>query len=284
MTSLRPPDPFLVHRVHHEDFVPGLTGLCVGYELGDWRHEQFADHVLDWLPEFALSWHEAVNLRAGNARRLLRRAAKLVYATDNYTSRGEFGELFLHIAIRQVFKTIPAVSKVYFKDAENDIVKGFDCVHVVARDARLELWLGEAKFHANISDAIHAACKSLRSHLTADYLRKEMAAIRNKIADGWPHARRLKRLTSEQTSLDDVFDALVIPVLLTYESKAVQDHDRICGDYVTAFRREVLAYYARFAEKNPLPDLQVHLFLIPLEDKQRLQEALDRRLRHWQAA
>lgn len=284
MTSLTPPEPFLVHRVHHEHLVPGLTGLCVGYELGDWRHDQFADHVLDWLPEFALSWHEAVSLHAGNARRLLRRAARAIYATDKYASRGEFGELFLHIAIRQVFKTIPAVSKIYFKDAENDIVKGFDCVHVVALKARLELWLGEAKFYANISDAIRAACQSLETHLTADYLRSEMAAIRNKIAHDWPHTERLMRLTSEQTSLDDVFDALAIPVLLTYDSKAVRDHDQICVDYVAAFRREVLACHAKFAEKNPLPDLRVHLFLIPLEDKKRLQEALDRRLRQWQAA
>ncbi|MYD74906.1 MAG: DUF1837 domain-containing protein [Gammaproteobacteria bacterium] len=132
---LQPPPPFLVERVHELDLSPGLTGLCVGYELGSWRRDQFAEHVLEWIPEFALSWSEADGLHAGNATQLIRRAAQRVYSTDTYAKRGEFGELFLHIAIRQVFQTIPAVSKIYFKDTPNDVVKGFDCVHVVVHDA-----------------------------------------------------------------------------------------------------------------------------------------------------
>lgn len=281
---LRPPPPFLIHRVHRVDLSPGITGLCVGYERGDWRNDQFADHVLDWLPEFALSWSEAASLHSGNARQLLRRAAQFVYSTDKYKKRGEFGEFFLHIAIRQVFQTVPAVSKIYFKDAANDTVKGFDCVHVVAHARSLEIWLGEAKFYSEISSAIRAACGSLESHVTADYLRSEMAAIRNKIDPNWPHAERLKRLMSEQTSLDDVFDALAIPVLLTYDSDTVRDHERVCIDYTTAFCSEVLAHHKTFSQMNPLSNLRVHLFLLPLEEKRRLELALDQRLKHWQVA
>ena len=264
------------------DLAPSFTGLCVGYELGDWRNDQFADHVLDWLPEFALSWSEAANLHAGNARRLLRRAASLVYGTDKYARRGEFGELFLHIAIRQVFQTVPAVSKIYFKDTANDTVKGFDCVHVVAADQRLELWLGEAKFYADISDAIRAACQSLDMHLDVNYFRSEMAAIRNKISSDWPHADRLTPLLSENTSLDEVFDALVIPVLLTYDSDTVNAHDRVCSDYLYDFCREIRTHYDTFATKNPIPQFTIHLFLLPLEQKQRLLDTLHARLRHWQ--
>lgn len=284
MNTLTPPDSFLVDRVHRVDLSPGITGFCVGYELGHWRTEQFSDHVLDWLPEFALSWSEAASLHAGNARQLLRRAAQFVYSTDKYNTRGEFGELFLHIAIRQVFQTVPAVSKIYFKDAANDTVKGFDCVHVVAHEESLELWLGEAKFYSNISSAIRAACESLESHVTADYLRTEMAAIRSKIEPDWPHADRLKRMMSEQTSLDDVFSALAIPVLLTYDSDTIRNHNQICVDYVTDFRGEILTHYETFDQMNPLSHVNVHLFLLPLEKKRRLQASLDRRLKQWQVA
>ena len=266
------------------DLSPGVTGLCVGYEFGSWRNDQFADHVLDWLPEFALSWSEAANVHAGNARRLIRRAAQLVYATDKYNTRGEFGELFLHIAIRQVFQTVPAVSKIYFKDAVNDTVKGFDCVHVVAHGETLELWLGEAKFYSDIASAVRAACESLEAHTDADYLRTEMAAIRSKVAPDWPYADRLKRLMSEETSLDDVFDALAIPVLLTYDSDAVQGHARVCDDYVSDFCDEISTHYQRFAQSNPLTKLRVHLFLLPLEQKTRLQDSLDAQLKLWQTA
>jgi hypothetical protein len=61
---------------------------------------------------------------------MLRAAAQRVYATKKFANRGEFGELLLHIAARQVFNTLPEI-KVYYKDADNDTVKGFDSVHAV---------------------------------------------------------------------------------------------------------------------------------------------------------
>ena len=261
---------------------PGLTGLCVGYELKRWRTDELADHALNWLPEFALSRSEASGLHAGNARRLLRQAARLVYSTDKYAKRGEFGELFLHIAIRQVFHTVPAVSKIFFKDAPNDTVKGFDCVHVVVNDDNLELWLGEAKFYTDIQGAIRAACQSLSDHTDRDYFRAEMAAIRNKIDSDWPAADKLRLLMREETSLDAVFDALTIPVLLTYDSNAVRTHDAVSAEYVSAFCLEVDRHYESFAGANPIQHLHVHLFLLPLEEKAKLITALHEKLRHSQ--
>ena len=52
------PEPFLDVRVHDLSLSPGLTGLCVGYELGKWRAEQLVEHAMDWLPEFALTYTE----------------------------------------------------------------------------------------------------------------------------------------------------------------------------------------------------------------------------------
>ena len=53
--SFPKPDPFLTVRVHNVDLEPSVSGLCAGYERGEWRAKQLADHVMDWFPEFALT-------------------------------------------------------------------------------------------------------------------------------------------------------------------------------------------------------------------------------------
>ena len=115
---------------------PSVTGLCVGYERSEWRASQFADHIIEWLPEFALNHSELVDIKSGNSIRAIRRAALRVYQSEKFKQRGEFGELFLHAAIRQVFGSVPAISKIYYKSAINDTVKGFDAVHVVGPSRR----------------------------------------------------------------------------------------------------------------------------------------------------
>ena len=111
MIALPKPGQFLNVRIHNMDCNPSLSGLCVGYERGEWRAQQLADHVMDWLPEFALTASECATFGHQNATKLIRSAAKRVYDSKKFHKRGEFGEILLHIAIRQVFDSLPAVSK-----------------------------------------------------------------------------------------------------------------------------------------------------------------------------
>lgn len=268
-------------RVHRLDLTPTLTGLCVGFETGRWRAQELASHMMEWLPEFALDYTERKTIQASNATRALREAARRVYQTDKFKNRGEFGELLLHIAMRQVFGTLPAISKIYYKDSDNETVKGFDAVHVVASEQALELWLGEVKFYKDISRAITDVVAELEKHTKDDYLRREFAAIVNKIDPTWPHADRLTKLIDTNTSLDDVFDVLCVPVLLTYDSEAVNANDRINDTYCAQFREEIERHHRTFSQKI-LPQVRIHLFLVPLKEKQALLKALDEGLKTWQ--
>ncbi len=139
------PDNFLNILFHDFGDLGDDLVLCAGFERGEWRNDQLADHVMEWLPEFALSHSELNEISHHNALKMTKKAAKIVYQTERYGSRGEFGEILLHIAIRQVYTTIPAVSKIYYKSTVNETVKGFDSVHVVRKDDGLELWIGETK-------------------------------------------------------------------------------------------------------------------------------------------
>jgi hypothetical protein len=286
------PPPLLSALVHRPDasfdptsgsHVVGLTGLCAGYELGTWRCEQLAEHLIDtWLPDFALRYSELTDVNPRTMGRLMRQAAKTVYRTQKFEKRGEFGELLLHAALMQEIGSLPAVSKIYYKDGPNETVKGFDAVHVVPQPEGLELWLGEAKFYTSAPKAIRSAVRSLKQLGDRQYLRDEFAAIVHKVDDQWPHAATLKRLLDPNTSLDKIFSAACIPVLLTYDSSVVASHSVHDATYVTAITQEWEAHHSDFVGQSLPRHVKVHLFLLPLNTKRRLIRALDKELRRWQ--
>lgn len=105
----KPPEPFLEVKLHDLTTNPPVAALCAGYEGEKWRATQLAEHVMEWLPEFCLNAQEVKSLHSGNALRMIREAARRVYQTEKYKNRGEFGEIFLHIALRQIYNSIPAM-------------------------------------------------------------------------------------------------------------------------------------------------------------------------------
>jgi hypothetical protein len=281
MTYPAPPPPFLRVVVHDVQTSPPVAALCAGYETGDWRAKGLADHLMEWLPEFALSAEELRDFHSGSGLRLIRKAAQLVYQTDKYKLRGEFGEMFLHLVLRQLYKSIPAISKIYWKDAVNSTVKGFDAVHVVETSGKLELWLGEVKFYENITAAISEVAEELGQHTASDYLKNEFTLITNKLDKDATHYDRLAKLLDPNTSLDEVFDAACVPVLLTYESVTIKGHKKVDAAYLAAIKSEVDDILSKFAGKVSALNLpiKVHLFLIPLGSKAKLVELLDRGLK-----
>lgn len=190
------PDSFFELVVHDIDSIPGLTGASAGYENGAFRNDEFAEYLIEWLPDFALKYSELEEFNSGNSRRMLRKAAQVVYTSTKYKSRGEFGELLLHALLREVFDSEPAISKMYYKTATNDTVKGFDAVHIVDAVDGLELWLGEVKFYNNNGTrAIADITKEILEHTDYNYLKDEFLLIDNKSLE-WGHSVILKSLKS----------------------------------------------------------------------------------------
>ncbi|PYZ97012.1 hypothetical protein CR205_13065 [Alteribacter lacisalsi] len=258
-----------------------LTGFSIGYECGEFRTEAFVDLIFDSLLDFALSEREKKTISPVNASRKMRKAAQVVYSTEKYAARGEFGEVILHLLLREFFNTIPAISKFYYKDGANETVKGFDAVHIVPANDGLELWLGEVKFYNEINRAIRDVVKEIHAHTGKDYLRSEFLFIVNKIDETTPYAQQLKDLIHERASLDDIFKRIRIPVLLTYDSLTIKSHKEVCDEYTQALTDEMNKHHDSFRGKE-LPNINIPLILLPLEDKAKLVEALDNKLRVWQ--
>jgi hypothetical protein len=278
------PDPFLRAIVKQVDKLPGLAGICAGFEEETWRSEHLADHLLEWLPEFALNDREYTSLRGANAVRRLKEAARTVYSSDKYERRGELGEILLHAIIRQEFGSVPIISKVYFKDANNDTVKGFDAVHLVEAPDGLELWLGEVKFYTGAKQAIRDVVAELQVHTRTPYLRSEFAAIWRKVDPHSPYRNQLKPLLDGRNlSMDTIFKRLRIPVLLTYDSQTLSRHVRWTADYERAITAEFEKHHREFCQAGLPREIDIVLILLPTNTKKHLQAHFDRKLKGFAA-
>jgi hypothetical protein len=269
--------------IEEVSWAPPLLGLCAGYELDTWRGEAFAEYLMEWLPDFALTDRELKDLGGYSARRALRKAAKSLYQTEKYGRRGEFGELLLHAVLREYKSTIPAIKKIYFEDSVNDTVKGFDAVHIVEAADGLELWLGEVKFYKSLSSAMRDVVAELNLHSERDYLRNEFMLIANKLDPEWPHADDLAKLIDQTTSLDKIFKRMRVPVLLTYDSATTAAHSSHSEEYISKIAAELTEAHKSFVGLKPPIELVVHLVLIPLAEKKDLVDALESKLKGMQA-
>ena len=271
--------------VHDDSSIPTLLGICAGFENGEWRGQRLADNLFNCIPDFCLSYSEVHEVDSTEWMDKLRKSVAMIYNSPKYKSRGEFGELLLHYILKDFYKTIPAISKMYFKDGPNETVKGFDAVHVIENnEGLLDLWLGEVKFYKNASQAIKDVIPEIEEHFAYDYLRTEFIAITNKLDKESPFYEKLSQLISPDTSLDEIFERICVPVLITFNSKVIDKHVKYTDAYKEEMRTEMEKYFNQFEtqfEKLGI-DIEVHLFLLPLKTKETFVQMLNNKLNLWQ--
>ena len=274
--------PVLQVRVELVPNSVSVNALCAGYELGAWRADQLVEDIFDrHLLDFALTYTEAKSVSSSTALQSIRDAAVSVYTTDKYRRRGEFGELLLHSALVDFYGAEPAVSKIYYEDSSNDVVKGFDSVHVVAdSNGEMKIWLGEAKFYSRLDDAMDSVLQDIQAHLATDFLRKEFVFITRKVDASWPHAQQFKGLIARARSLDDISSSIVMPIFLTYDSDAVDTHNVVSNGYIAAMTDETAGALLRFESRLAKPmEVEIRLILLPLKSKARLVELMHAKLK-----
>lgn len=271
--------------VHDESSITTLLGICAGFENGEWRGQRLADNLFNCIPDFCLSYSEVHEVDSAEWMDKLRKSVAMIYNSPKYKSRGEFGELLLHYILKDFYKTIPAISKMYFKDGPNETVKGFDAVHVIENnDGLLDLWLGEVKFYKDASRAIKDVIPEIEEHFAHDYLRTEFIAITNKLDKESPFYEKLSQLISPDTSLDEIFERICVPVLITFNSKVIDKHVKYTNVYKEEMKNEMEKYFNQFEsqlEKLGI-DIEVHLFLLPLKTKETFVQMLNNKLNLWQ--
>ena len=67
---------FLKILYHDTDLPISLTGLCCGFEKGEWRHKQYSEFLFEThLLDFALKFSEYKNLDSNDAIKKIKKAA-----------------------------------------------------------------------------------------------------------------------------------------------------------------------------------------------------------------
>lgn len=259
-----------------------LRGYHVGFEQNIFRLQPLVDIIRNVIPEFALGYYNGQNVPLTDLVERLKEAATTVYTTDKYQKRGEFGELILHLLLRDFCGTVPLISKMYFKDALNVNIHGFDGVHVTTDAQSKKLWLGESKLYKDGQDGVKELANDVKNHLNADYLRSEFDLICRKLPHDTPDIEYWRILMHKHQRLETIFSGICMPLVCTYSSSLFTNHSATTDQYLHDFITECRALKDTLDGKVITTNVDLILLLLPVPDKDELNTALDDRLKHMQ--
>ncbi|MDC7789501.1 DUF1837 domain-containing protein [Rhodoplanes sp. TEM] len=268
-----------LEKLHFEAGHPAAGICCAGFELRAWRCKPFAEHLIEWLPEYALP-EEELAVTHGNMYVKLRQAAIRVYTSEKYKRRGEAGEITLHAICRDYFGTLPISPRVFYKSATNDVVKAFDMVHArFPKKGGVELWLGESKLYTNTIKAITEAIKSVTDHLQQGFLTEQKLLLGPQISRTTPRYAELMQLFKPQTSLDRFVDAAVFVIGILSNSAACRSANKVDDAYRSALLPELQAITRQLGRSGLTKKIRIVLIYVPLGDKSAFVKEFDGKLK-----
>lgn len=274
--------PFRSEYVIREEIcTETLRAFHVGFDEGSFRMIPLVETIRNVIPEFAFGFHEGMTVPLNEMVDRIQEAARAVYTTDKYHKRGEFGELILHLLLRDFCGTTPLLSKIYFKDTENMPAHGFDGVHVTS-DPHKRLWLGESKLYADGRRGVADLATDVTKHVNSDFLRREFMQIKRKLAAPASEVVDWQQLLDKHRRIDEIFQHVVFPMVATYSSGLFKEYSDESEEYLAAFVEECEALHKHFFDRAANSNALIILFLLPVEDKDKLIKELDRRLKAMQ--
>ena len=285
-----------------------LHTYFVGFDLDDtgekvYRWSSLIDKLLEVIPEFAFGFHDGTSTSNTQLIGKVRDAARSIYKIDEfqrvkdlylnnghladdvhdkYLRRGEFGELILHLLLRDFHSTVPLISKIYFKDSYGHTVHGFDAVHIEPKSKTL--WLGESKIYLDGKKGVSELVKDIKEHFLRNYLNDEFTIISKKIKNfGYiPELDHWLRLLDNSTTLSEQLDFINIPLLCTYTSENFTKYnDETLAEFIKDYEEEVYELKRYFDLKNDHPlktNLNIILLLFPVKSKIKLVKKLHNNL------
>lgn len=297
-------EKIITHKINETE----LSTFLVGFDINDqgtreYRINPLIDKLANVIHEFAFGYHEGTETSNTETLSKLSEAAKSIYKIDSfqkikdlcdinesisddiddkYLRRGEFGELILHLLLRDFHKTTPLLSKIYFKDSFGHTVHGFDAVHI--QEETKTLWLGESKLYLDGKRGVKALISDIEEHFKSDYLNSEFLIISKKIKhfDNTPNKDYWVDLMSKSTKLIDQLDTINIPLLCTFNSNLFSNHDdESSSEFVDAYIKEMreLKEYFDTNHNHPLKTkLNIILILFPIQNKVTLVKGLHKKL------
>lgn len=270
--------------------------------------EELARTIISVIPEYVFAQYKGSEITLTNVVENLRQASLSIYKIKEYDimkkfyidhdmtfetiinnmpeyKRGEFGEILLHLLLRDFKGTIPLISKVYFKDSLSVPAHGFDAVHISPNEKIL--WLGESKFYKNPQSGINELIKDLHNHFNRNFLNEQFIIIKKNLENNTiPQRDKWIKTLSNSQKLKEQIKFINIPLLCTYENDIYNKFSDLSDDNATKYYQTNIANLKQHFDTNnnhPLQQqLNIILFLFPIRNKLELVKILHEKLWHMQ--
>lgn len=255
------------------------------FEEGKWRRERFLEYVWNNIAETALSKKERESL-IDSPLSLLKKSAKnlRLLKNDDIGKGSEISEILLYGIMRDYYKALPVVPKIFHKQNPNDNAKGADSVHIVLSDDMTDfsLWFGEAKFYKSLtSNTLDEVVISIKNSLDKDKIKKENSIITDlRDLDDIEMPDRLRTkiyyLLNQDRTIDILKPKLHIPILLLHQCKLTALATRMDNDYLEKLKKQHIKKANEYFQKQvkALKDIvdmyekvHFHLILFPIPNK-----------------
>jgi hypothetical protein len=264
-----------------------VLSIINGFEDGQWRFDNFHKFVWNNIKETALSYKERQALIVEGEDSILTEAAKnlrLAESEDDIGRGSEIAEIVLYGIMKNHYKALPIVPKIFYKQNTQDNAKGSDSVHIVLEgDDKFTLWLGESKFYSTIENArLSKIIGSVKDSLSLKKLKKENSIITNvsdlndfkEISD--EQRKRIKEILSQSETIDKIKPILNIPILLLHECKITKGCTHLSDEYVQEIknyhRDRATQYFKKqiveCSDVDMYSEIKFHIILFPVPEKE----------------
>lgn len=290
-----------------------LNSFLVDLDVGDdgqvyYPLEEFANCIINTIPEYVFAHYENPEIPQTDTVEKLREAANSIYKIKDFeimrkyylerdekvksmvenmsaNRRGEFGELLLHLLLREFKGTIPLVSKVYFRDAPSVPAHGFDAVHI--SPSQKILWLGESKFYTDGKDGVKNLVDDLMNHFNRNFLNEQFMIIKKNLDNNTiPQREEWLRTLAGCSKLKEQIKMINIPMLCTYSDTIYERFSDLAETAAVAYHennvRELKNYFDELNCHPHKAQLNIILMLFPVRSKRELVTKLHEKLWHMQ--
>lgn len=299
----------IISRITDDD----LNSFLIDIDIGDdgqayYPLDELASCIINTISEYVFAQYENPEIPQTDAVEKLREAAHSIYKIKDFdimrkwylehdedakskiekmsaNRRGEFGELLLHLLLREFKGTIPLVSKVYFKDTTGVPAHGFDAVHI-SPDQKI-MWLGESKFYVDGKAGIKDLVEDLSNHFNRNFLDEQFLIIKKNLENNSiPQRDEWIRTLNNCSKLREKINMINIPMLCTYSNDIYKCFSDLTETAAVTYHesnvQELKSYFDKINHHPLKAQLNVILMLFPVRNKKELVTKLHEKLWHMQ--
>jgi len=240
--------------------------------------------IYNGIVEFAINQYK-IDYNALDLEQRQTIARRIKYSsTGTQTEKlkhGFYGEVLLDLILRCHLNTDVLIARGYFYSVlEDSEPKGFDVFHLLERNNELELWFGEAKFHATYRTAIKQVLEKIHTSLSDGYVSKNLIALidwDDKISTPNSHLSNLLSAWEANPDINLATEmkirniSLVYPVFIAYEkTDKMNYHNNIksCIDYIEEQTKKLnITIPATF-------DYRISFIFLPVDEVKKVKETV----------